>query len=153
MSLAATVTRDAASAERRRRRRVADSWHVRAARARRAAHPAIAPAALVRCKRVLWQHARRAAVLASLVFLFAVEPVSPTASRPASGRFPGPAAVLEQAGSLWADHKAERAKADAFYERQEKRNAERLRGGSDGRRSRCASTPASRPTSTRSSPA
>jgi nitrate/nitrite transport system permease protein len=42
------------------------------------------------------------------------------------GQIPGPAAVLEQAGSLWSDHVAERAKADAFYERQEKRIAERM---------------------------
>jgi nitrate/nitrite transport system permease protein len=42
------------------------------------------------------------------------------------GQIPGPAAVLEQARSLWSDHVAERAKADAFYERQEKRIAERL---------------------------
>ncbi|HEY8508445.1 MAG TPA: hypothetical protein VIL32_08820, partial [Steroidobacteraceae bacterium] len=42
------------------------------------------------------------------------------------GQIPGPAAVWEQVGALWADHKAERAKAAAFYERQERRNAERL---------------------------
>jgi nitrate/nitrite transport system permease protein len=42
------------------------------------------------------------------------------------GQIPGPMAVLTQAQSLWADHRAERAKAAAFYERQEKRNAERL---------------------------
>jgi nitrate/nitrite transport system permease protein len=42
------------------------------------------------------------------------------------GQIPGPAAVWSQAQALWADHRAERAKADAFYERQEKRNAERL---------------------------
>jgi nitrate/nitrite transport system permease protein len=42
------------------------------------------------------------------------------------GQFPGPAAVWEQSKALWSDHEAERAKAAAFYERQEKRNAERL---------------------------
>jgi nitrate/nitrite transport system permease protein len=42
------------------------------------------------------------------------------------GQIPGPTAVLEQAGSLWRDHLAEREKATAFYERQEKRRAERL---------------------------
>jgi nitrate/nitrite transport system permease protein len=42
------------------------------------------------------------------------------------GRIPGPTAVLEQAGALWADHKSERQREAAFYERQEKRNAERL---------------------------
>jgi nitrate/nitrite transport system permease protein len=41
------------------------------------------------------------------------------------GQIPGPGAVWKQAGALWADHKAERAKAAAFYERQELRNAQR----------------------------
>lgn len=39
------------------------------------------------------------------------------------GQIPGPVQVKEQALGLWEDHKAQRAKADAFYERQEKRNA------------------------------
>jgi nitrate/nitrite transport system permease protein len=39
------------------------------------------------------------------------------------GRVPGPAAVAQQAGSLWADHVAERSRAAAFYERQAERNA------------------------------
>ncbi len=39
------------------------------------------------------------------------------------GTIPGPKQVTEQAAALWEDHKAQRAKADAFYERQEKRNA------------------------------
>jgi nitrate/nitrite transport system permease protein len=42
------------------------------------------------------------------------------------GQIPGPMAVLQQAGSLWADHKAEREKATVFYARIDKRNAERL---------------------------
>jgi nitrate/nitrite transport system permease protein len=42
------------------------------------------------------------------------------------GQIPGPSAVWEQAGALWADHKAERERRDEFYERQESRNAERL---------------------------
>jgi nitrate/nitrite transport system permease protein len=42
------------------------------------------------------------------------------------GQIPGPSAVFHQAGVLWADHKAERAREAQFYERQEKRNAERL---------------------------
>ena len=41
------------------------------------------------------------------------------------GQIPGPAAVWTQAEALWADHKAERAKAAAFYQRQELRNVER----------------------------
>jgi nitrate/nitrite transport system permease protein len=42
------------------------------------------------------------------------------------GQIPGPSAVWAQAGVLWADHKAERAKADEFHARQERRDAERL---------------------------
>jgi nitrate/nitrite transport system permease protein len=42
------------------------------------------------------------------------------------GSIPGPVAVWDQVGVLWADHKAERDKRTAFYERQDKRNAERL---------------------------
>lgn len=41
------------------------------------------------------------------------------------GKFPGPMAVAEQAGTLVQEHITERKKADAFYERQEARNAER----------------------------
>ena len=42
------------------------------------------------------------------------------------GAVPGPVAVLEQAQGLWEGHLAERERATAFYERQDKRNAERL---------------------------
>jgi nitrate/nitrite transport system permease protein len=42
------------------------------------------------------------------------------------GQFPGPAQVYEQAGSLYNEHVAQQEKADAFYERQEQRNAARL---------------------------
>jgi len=42
------------------------------------------------------------------------------------GKFPGPAAVWEQFGNLYQEHRAERIKEDAFYVRQEKRNAKRL---------------------------
>jgi nitrate/nitrite transport system permease protein len=38
------------------------------------------------------------------------------------GRIPGPVAVWQQSMALWADHVAERARADAFYERQVRRN-------------------------------
>ena len=38
------------------------------------------------------------------------------------GTIPGPADVYEQAVFLWQDHKAQREKAAAFYDRQEKRN-------------------------------
>lgn len=42
------------------------------------------------------------------------------------GKFPGPSAVATQMVNLYDEHNAERAKADAFYERQEKRNAKRV---------------------------
>ena len=42
------------------------------------------------------------------------------------GKFPGPVVVWEQFGSLYQEHVTEREKAEAFYERQEKRNAARV---------------------------
>jgi len=64
-------------------------------------------------------------LLAIAVFLFAWSQLS-SRVQTSLGQIPGPMAVAQQAGSLWADHKAERAKAAAFYERQERRNAARL---------------------------
>ncbi len=42
------------------------------------------------------------------------------------GVLPGPVQVYSQAENLWAEHLAARAKQQAFYERQEKRNAKLL---------------------------
>lgn len=42
------------------------------------------------------------------------------------GKFPGPSQVVTQAVTLYDEHVAEREKATAFYERQEKRNAARI---------------------------
>ena len=42
------------------------------------------------------------------------------------GQFPGPAQVWEQASTLVDEHQAQVAKAEAFYERQEKRNQARM---------------------------
>ncbi|MDO6475785.1 ABC transporter permease [Alteromonas sp. 1_MG-2023] len=42
------------------------------------------------------------------------------------GQFPGPAQVWTQALTLMDEHNAQREKADAFYERQEERNAARV---------------------------
>jgi nitrate/nitrite transport system permease protein len=42
------------------------------------------------------------------------------------GQFPGPVAVWEQANVLIDEHQAQSAKAYLFYERQEKRNAQRV---------------------------
>ncbi len=48
------------------------------------------------------------------------------------GAIPGPVAVAEQASVLWQDHLAERDKEAAYYERQEKRNADKLSADPDG---------------------
>lgn len=42
------------------------------------------------------------------------------------GELPGPAAVLDAGKSLYAEHKEERAKESAFYQRQDERNAKKL---------------------------
>src|SRR5512138_2225037 len=64
-------------------------------------------------------------LVAILVFLFAWSQVA-SRIETSLGQIPGPAAVWSQATSLWEDHKIEREKAEAFYERQRERNAERL---------------------------
>ena len=42
------------------------------------------------------------------------------------GQFPGPVQVWEQMGNLAQEHQRERDKADAFFQRQEARNAAKL---------------------------
>ncbi len=42
------------------------------------------------------------------------------------GKFPGPAQVWEQSNTLYDEHVEQREKAERFYERQEKRNADKL---------------------------
>ena len=74
--------------------------------------------------RELWQLAG-VPLLAIAIFLFAWSRVSATIET-SLGHIPGPVAVWQQTQALWADHKAERAKAEAFYERQAKRNATKL---------------------------
>lgn len=69
-------------------------------------------------------------VLAILVFLLAWSRLSANIET-SLGKIPGPAAVWQQAEGLWADHVAERAKAAAFYARQEKRAAEKLAANPD----------------------
>jgi nitrate/nitrite transport system permease protein len=66
-----------------------------------------------------------APVLAIAAFLFVWSQVSHSIQT-SLGQIPGPAAVWTQAKALWADHLVQREKAAAFYERQSKRNAERL---------------------------
>ena len=60
-------------------------------------------------------------VLSIVIFLGAWAQVAPKIDT-SLGTIPGPAKVWEEAVNLWQDHKAERAKEAAFYERQEKRN-------------------------------
>jgi nitrate/nitrite transport system permease protein len=45
------------------------------------------------------------------------------------GAIPGPAAVWAQAGNMWADYRAEEAKAAEFYARQDERNAKLIAEG------------------------
>jgi nitrate/nitrite transport system permease protein len=66
-----------------------------------------------------------APVLAMAAFLFVWSQVS-SRVQTSLGQIPGPVAVWEQTKALWADHVVQREKAAAFYERQEKRNAEKL---------------------------
>lgn len=47
------------------------------------------------------------------------------------GKFPGPATVVEQFVSLYQEHKTEREKEAAFYQRQEARNAKRVAADPD----------------------
>jgi nitrate/nitrite transport system permease protein len=74
--------------------------------------------------RELWQ-GLGVPLVAITAFMF-LWSVSAARIQTSLGQIPGPAAVWSQVGSLWADHQAERAKAQAFYERQAQRNAERL---------------------------
>jgi nitrate/nitrite transport system permease protein len=60
--------------------------------------------------------------LAAILVFLAVWSQAAAAIDTTLGRIPGPLAVWRQAGALWADHAAERARAAAFYERQAQRN-------------------------------
>ena len=64
--------------------------------------------------------------IAFIIFLFVWDQ---SASRIVTslGNIPGPTEVVEQAQTLWVDHKREREKEAAFYQRQEERNAERVK--------------------------
>ncbi len=64
-------------------------------------------------------------LIAFLLFLWIWDA---TASRVETslGVVPGPAQVWQQAQGLWQEHLDERLKADAFYQRQEERNAKKL---------------------------
>ncbi|GAA4249490.1 ABC transporter permease subunit [Azospirillum formosense] len=74
--------------------------------------------------RELWQQ-MGVPLTALMLFLAAWAWLAPQVNT-SLGAIPGPAQVWEQVGVLHADHKAERAKEAAFYDRQAKRNAELL---------------------------
>jgi nitrate/nitrite transport system permease protein len=61
-------------------------------------------------------------VMAIMLFLGAWGWAAPKV-KTSLGVLPGPVQVWHQAENLWADHLAERAKKQEFYERQDKRNA------------------------------
>lgn len=61
-------------------------------------------------------------LLGILAFLLAWGILAPKVQT-SLGAVPGPAQVWEQVGNLWDDHVREREKADAFYTRQDERNA------------------------------
>ena len=63
-----------------------------------------------------------------LAFLLAWAVLAPKVQT-SLGAVPGPVQVWEQVGNLWDDHVREREKADAFYERQDKRNAKLIEAG------------------------
>lgn len=64
-------------------------------------------------------------VIAFSVFLL-LWGISASNIKTSLGQLPGPIQVFEQAGVLWQDHLIERQKSQAFYVRQEARNAKRL---------------------------
>jgi len=66
-----------------------------------------------------------APVIAIVAFLLVWSQVS-AGIQTSLGQIPGPAAVWTQTKALWADHRVQREKAVQFYERQEKRNSEKL---------------------------
>jgi len=74
--------------------------------------------------REIW-HGLLVPLIAIVVFLWAWAVLAPRVVT-SLGAVPGPAEVMDQVGVLWADHVAERGKEIAYYERQEKRNAEAL---------------------------
>lgn len=67
-------------------------------------------------------------LLAIIIFLFAWHSGAKNIET-SLGQIPGPVQVWEQSGELMKEHRDTRAKADAFYERQDIRNAQILANG------------------------
>ncbi|WP_426360564.1 ABC transporter permease [Pseudocolwellia sp. HL-MZ19] len=64
-------------------------------------------------------------MIGMLIFLF-LWTLAASSINTSLGKFPGPAEVSTQMVNLYHEHVAERDKADAFYKRQEDRNAKRI---------------------------
>ena len=71
-------------------------------------------------------------ISAMILFLFAWE-LSASQIKTSLGLVPGPIEVSKQFGNLITEHTEERNKADAFYKRQEKRNAKKLAKNPDAK--------------------
>ncbi len=71
-------------------------------------------------------------LLGILIFVVAWSVLAPKVQT-SLGAIPGPAQVWEQTVNLWDDHVREREKADAFYERQDARNAKLIAAGKSDR--------------------
>lgn len=71
-------------------------------------------------------------LLGILIFVVAWSVLAPQV-KTSLGAIPGPAQVWEQTVNLWDDHVRERGKADAFYERQDVRNAKLIAAGKSDR--------------------
>ncbi len=67
-------------------------------------------------------------VLAIIIFLFAWHSGAKNVET-SLGQIPGPVQVWEQSGELMKEHRDTRAKADAFYARQDARNADLIASG------------------------
>lgn len=64
-------------------------------------------------------------VIGMLIFMF-LWTLAASSINTSLGKFPGPSQVATQMGNLYNEHIAEREKAEAFYQRQEDRNAKRV---------------------------
>lgn len=71
-------------------------------------------------------------LLGIMAFLLAWGALAPKVQT-SLGAVPGPVQVWEQAGNLWDDHIREREKAEAFYVRQDERNAKLIAEGNEDR--------------------
>ncbi|MEM6620797.1 MAG: ABC transporter permease [Pseudomonadota bacterium] len=71
-------------------------------------------------------------IIAIVAFLIAWGSLAPQIQT-SLGAVPGPSQVWEQVGNLHQDHLRERDKADAFYKRQEQRNAKLVEAGKEDR--------------------